>query len=32
MGYSTPDNVYRTAIGGGAMIVGKFSKKEEMTA
>ena len=30
--YSTPDNVYRTAIGGGAMIVDKFSKNEALTA
>ena len=28
LGYLTPDNVYRSATGGGAMIVDKYSKNE----
>ena len=31
LGYGTPDKVYRTATGGGAMIVDKYSKKEKLT-
>jgi len=31
LGYSTPDKVYNTATGGGAMIVDKYSKKEKLT-
>ena len=31
LGYLTPDEVYRTAAGGGAMIAGKFSEKEKTT-
>jgi putative transposase len=29
LGYDTPDQVYRTATGGGARIVDKFSEKEK---
>jgi len=29
LGYDTPDEVYRTASGGGARIVGKYSEKEK---
>jgi len=29
--YSTPDKVYNTATGGGAMIVDKYSTKEKLT-
>jgi putative transposase len=28
LGYDTPDEVYRTASGGGASIVDKYSEKE----
>jgi putative transposase len=31
LGYSTPDKVYRTASGGGARIVDKYSKKNKQT-
>jgi len=31
LGYSTPDKVYSTATGGGAMILDKYSKKEKLT-
>lgn len=31
LGYHTPDKVYTTATGGGAMIVDKYSKKEKLT-
>ena len=31
LGYSTPDKVYRTASGGGARIVDKYSKKNKPT-
>ncbi len=31
LGYSTPNTVYSTATGGGAMIVDKYSKKEKLT-
>jgi putative transposase len=31
LGYSTPVNVYRTASGGGARIVDKYSKKNKQT-
>jgi putative transposase len=31
LGYSTPDKVYRTATGGGARIVDKYSKKNKPT-
>ncbi len=31
LGYGTPDKVYSTATGGGAMIVDKYSKKEKLT-
>jgi len=30
--YNTPNKVYSTAMGGGAMIVDKFNKKEKMTS
>ena len=30
LGYSTPDEVYRTAIGGGAKIVDKYSVRKEL--
>lgn len=29
LGYETPDQVYRTASGGGARIVDKYSEKEK---
>ena len=29
LGYDTPDQVYRTASGGGARIVDKYSEKEK---
>jgi len=29
LGYDTPDEVYRTASGGGARIVDKYSEKEK---
>ena len=29
LGYATPDHVYRTARGGGARIVDKYSEKEK---
>jgi putative transposase len=29
LGYETPDEVYRTATGGGARIVDKYSEKEK---
>jgi len=29
LGYKTPDTVYQSETGGGAMIVDQFSKKEE---
>lgn len=32
LGYTTPDVVYQTAIGGGAMIVDKFNKPAETVA
>ncbi len=31
LGYSTPDKVYSTATGGGAMIVDKYSKQEKLS-
>jgi len=31
LGYSTPDKVYSTATGGGAMIVDKYSTEEKLT-
>jgi len=31
LGYSTPDVVYRTASGGGASIVDKFSERKKLT-
>ena len=31
LGYSTPDKVYRAAVGGGARIVDKYSKKNKPT-
>ena len=30
LGYETPDHVYRTARGGGARIVGKYSENEKV--
>ena len=30
LGYDTPDQVYRTASGGGARIVDKYSEKEKI--